>query len=71
LPEVYPTSDCGEQAGFTSGYLVDTESGEIKQKYTANEMKELAKGCPSTVFPTAFATQEDVDKATKKSKVQK
>jgi len=70
-PEVYPTSDCGKQAGFTSGYLVDTASGEIKQRYTAKEMTEFAKGCPSTVFPTAFATQETVDKATKESKVQK
>ena len=70
-PEVYPTSDCGKEMGFTSGYLVDTETGEIKERYTAAEMTQLTKGCPSTVFPTAFATQQAVDSALKKSKVQK
>lgn len=70
-PEVYPTGDCGKDLGFASGYLVDTESGEIRQRYTAKQIKELAKKCPSVVFPGAFTTQEAVDSALKRSKVQK
>jgi hypothetical protein len=70
-PSVYPTSDCGKEMGFASGYLVDTETGEIKERYTAEQMKQLTKGCPSTVFPTAFATQQAVDSAVKDGKVQK
>lgn len=65
-PEVYPTGDCGKDLGFASGYLVDTKSGEIKQRYTAKQVKEMAKGCPSSVFPNAFTTQEAVDSALKK-----
>jgi len=70
-PSVYPTSDCGKEMGFASGYLVDTETGEIEERYTAKQMKQLTKGCPSTVFPTAFATQQAVDSAVKDGKVQK
>jgi hypothetical protein len=70
-PEVYPTSDCGKSAGFALGYLVDIETGEINQRYTADQMKPLVTGCPSTVFPTAFATQEGVDKSLKDSNVKK
>jgi hypothetical protein len=64
-PEVYPTGDCGPQLGFTSGYLVEVDSAAVKQRYTASQMKKFASGCPSKVFPSALASQEDVDKALK------
>lgn len=64
-PEVYPTGDCGPQLGFTSGYLVDVDTAEVKERYTASQMKKLAKGCPSKVFPGAFTSQEEVDKVLK------
>lgn len=65
-PEVYPTGDCGPQLGFTSGYLADLDTAELKQRYTAAQMRKLAKGCPSKVFPDAFTSQEDVDKVLNK-----
>ena len=64
-PEVYPTGDCGRQSGFTSGYLVNVETAEIGKRYTSYELKKIADSCPSRVFPDAFTTQQDVDKALK------
>jgi len=60
-PEVYPTSDCGQEMGFTSGYLANTASGRILKRYTAQQMKQIADGCPSDVFPNAFTTQQEID----------
>ena len=60
-PEVYPTSDCGTQMGFTAGYLVDTANGKIDRTYSAEQIQEDSKRCPSNVYPTAFATQTAID----------
>lgn len=68
---VYSTSDCGSQAGFTFGYLIETATGEIARQYTPKQIDETARGCPSTLFPKAFASQQDVDTALKGNKVQK
>lgn len=59
-PEVYPASDCGKDMGFTSGYLVDVETGEINARYSSDQIERIAHRCPSVVFPSALATQESV-----------
>lgn len=58
--EVYPTSDCGNELGFTTGYLVRTSSGKIMKRLTAEQMSSEAKGCPSDIYPTAFTTQDQI-----------
>ena len=68
---VYPTSDCGRQMGFAAGYRVNTVSGEITQQYSAKQVDDIANNCPSVVFPSAFASQEDVDATIKNGKIQK
>ncbi len=50
--QVYPTSDCGKQMGFTTGYLADMESGEILRRYTESQLSEVKHSCLSAVWPT-------------------
>lgn len=68
---VYPTSDCGRQMGFALGYRVSTASGEVTNRYTEKQVDNIAGNCPSVVFPSAFASQQDVDATLKSGKVQK
>jgi hypothetical protein len=43
--EVYPTSDCGRDLGFTLGYLVRTDDGIIVKRYSQPEIEEQIKAC--------------------------
>ncbi len=60
-PEVYPTSDCAPETALSAEYLVKTEDGKIVEKGTVKEMTAFSNGCPSDVFPSAFATQNEVE----------
>ncbi len=60
-PEVYPTSDCAPQTAMSAEYLVKTVDGRIVEKGTVKEMTPFSNGCPSDVFPGAFATQNQVE----------
>jgi|HubBroStandDraft_2_1064218.scaffolds.fasta_scaffold05404_2 hypothetical protein len=64
-PEVYPTSDCGSESGFTSGYLVNMSSGAIIKRFTGEQMSPLTKGCPSDIYPTALTTQDQIQQPKK------
>lgn len=62
--QVYPTSDCGNEAGFTRGYRVRVMDGHIVQRYSEGQLKaRWPAGCPTDVFATAFMTSDDLRKA--------
>jgi hypothetical protein len=61
--EVYPTSDCGQDAGLESGYLIDIGNGRILRRYSHSEISAEMKECPSQYWPTAFWDQSDIEKA--------
>ncbi len=60
-PEVYPTGDCPD-AGLSADYLVSTATGKIVKRGTVKEFTPFADGCPSDIFPSALATQSQIDK---------
>lgn len=43
--EVYPTSDCGKDLGFTAGYLVHTDDGTIIKRFLEPEIEWEIKSC--------------------------
>ena len=45
MPEVYPTSDCGEEMGYSEGFLVDAESGKIVKQYSQAVIEAERKKC--------------------------
>ena len=60
-PEVYPTGDCAPETALSAEYLVKTVDGKIVEKGEVKEMTPFSNGCPSDVFPSAFATQNQVE----------
>ena len=60
-PEVYPTSDCGPETALSAEYLVRTVDGKIVERGEVKEMPAFSNGCPSDVFPGAFATQDQIE----------
>lgn len=60
-PEVYPTSDCAPETALSAEYLVTTAGGKIIEKGPVKEFTPFVDGCPSDVFPTAFATQNQIE----------
>ena len=45
MPEVYPTSDCGEEMGYSEGFLVNAESGKIVKQYSQEVIEAERKKC--------------------------
>jgi hypothetical protein len=45
MPEVYPTSDCGLEMGYSEGFLVDAESGKIVKQYPQAVIEADWKKC--------------------------
>jgi hypothetical protein len=60
-PEAYPTSDCAPEAALGAEYPVKTVDGKIVEKGEVKEMTPFSNGCPSDVFPGAFATQSQIE----------
>jgi hypothetical protein len=52
--QVYPTSDCGKDMGFTAGYLVRIDDGGISARYSQSAVETEMKNCPSAIWPTGF-----------------
>jgi len=45
LTEVYPTGDCGSEAGHIEGYLVSVPEGKILEHMTLNQLKHYPGVC--------------------------
>lgn len=45
LTEVYPTGDCGADAGHTEGYLVSVPDGKILEHMTLSQLKRYPGVC--------------------------
>ncbi len=43
--EVYGTSDCGKEMGYTEGYVLQPSTGKILHHYTASELLRLPGVC--------------------------
>lgn len=43
--EVYPTSDCGSQMGFYTGFLANANSGKILRRFGEKETSAIEKSC--------------------------
>jgi len=43
---VYPTSDCGKEMGYTEGYVVDAETGTVKQHWDLARLNAYLKSHP-------------------------
>jgi hypothetical protein len=61
--EVYPTSDCGEDAGFTAGYLVRIDDGNISERYSQSAIEAEMKKCPSDIWPTGLWGDDNLQEA--------
>jgi hypothetical protein len=62
--QVYPASDCGENMGRYSGYLVETGSGSLIRQYSETELKNIwPAGCPSNIWPTGLWGSDELEKA--------
>jgi hypothetical protein len=49
--QVYPTSDCGKEAGLYRGYLVRAADGMILRRYSERQLKAIwPAGCPSDIL---------------------
>jgi hypothetical protein len=70
--QVYPTSDCGKQMGHYRGYLARVDDGAILRRYSEKELKAVwPAGCPSAIYPTAFWTADDLEKAKQQQRRQR
>jgi hypothetical protein len=45
VPEVYPTSDCGEELGLYRGYAVDTTSATVLRVFDERQTQAIEKKC--------------------------
>jgi hypothetical protein len=61
--QVYPTSDCGEDAGFTAGYLVRIDNGNIFGRYSQPAIEAEMKKCPSDIWPTGLWGDDNLQEA--------
>ena len=62
--QVYPVSDCGRQMGVYRGYLVAVDDGAIIRRYSERRLAaQWPDDCPSSIYPTAFWTAEDLEQA--------
>ena len=62
--QVYPTSDCGEEAGLYGGYLVSATDGTIIRRYSEPGLISVwPPRCPSDIYPTGLWGSEDLKKA--------
>lgn len=51
--QVYPTSDCGKEMGFTQGYKIRLD-GTVTERYPQEIVETEMKSCPSLIWPTAM-----------------
>lgn len=66
--QMYPTGDCGQEAGLYAGYLVRGTDGRILRRYSEAQLKAVwPVGCPSQIYPTGLWTSEDLQRARKRS----
>ena len=61
--EVYPTSECGKDAGFTAGYLVRIDDGDISARYPQSAVEAEMNKCPSDIWPTGLWSGDDLQEA--------
>jgi hypothetical protein len=61
--QVYPTSDCGKDMGFTAGYLVRIDDGDISARYPQSAVEAEMKKCPSDIWPTGLWSGDDLQEA--------
>jgi hypothetical protein len=61
--QVYPTSDCGKQSGFTRGYVVRLDDGAILDRFSQETTEKEMKQCPTLIWPTGFWNEDDLQKA--------
>ena len=40
---VYPTRDCGQEMGYTEGFVVDAATGEIRKRWNRGQLGEYAR----------------------------
>jgi len=45
MPEVYDTSDCGSDMGFTAGYLAEAATGKILKRYSSTQIEAIQREC--------------------------
>lgn len=45
MTDVYPTGDCGRDAGHTEGYLVAVPEGRVERRLTLRELKRFPGIC--------------------------
>jgi hypothetical protein len=45
VAEVYPASDCGNEMGYSEGYLMDVESRKVVHRYSGEEATAIGKSC--------------------------
>jgi hypothetical protein len=45
MPEVYNSTDCGDESGYREGFLVDAESGKIVKQYPQSVIEAEWKKC--------------------------
>ena len=61
--QVYPTSDCGKQSGFTRGYEVRLDDGAILGRSSQEATEKEMQQCPTLIWPTGFWNEDDLQKA--------
>jgi hypothetical protein len=61
--QVYPTSDCGKEMGFTTGYTVQLDDGAILERISQEKMEKEMKQCPTLIWPTGLWSGDDLQKA--------
>jgi hypothetical protein len=45
MAEVYPTSDCGREMGFSEGYVAEAATGKILKRYTSTQIEAMLREC--------------------------
>jgi len=52
--QVYPTSDCGEEMGFTQGFTIHLDDGAIIERQSADAIEREMRECPTLIWPTGL-----------------
>jgi hypothetical protein len=60
--QVYPTSDCGKEMGFTRGYKIRLD-GTVVERYPQEIVEKEMKSCPTLIWPTGLWDDQTLQQA--------